>query len=87
MTHPIDLVLSEDGQVLESEFWVTFDEAFMAHCSKIVVLTLPGWQTSSGVTRELEFFRNRGIEAKFMAPHELGILPEKESFAAAFNLA
>src|SRR4051794_32448326 len=55
MTHPIDLILAEDGATLGSEYWVAFDESFMIHCSEIVVLTIPGWERSSGVRREIKF--------------------------------
>jgi len=58
MTHPIDLVLAGDSQTLGSEYWVRFDEAFMEFCSRIVVLKIDGWDSSRGVKREIEWFRN-----------------------------
>src|SRR2546428_10466425 len=30
ITHPIDLVLAREGETLGSDYWVRFDEAFMA---------------------------------------------------------
>lgn len=56
MTHPIDLILAAEGQTLGSDYWVRFDEAFLEVCSKIVILKLDGWDRSSGVRREMEWF-------------------------------
>jgi hypothetical protein len=84
MTHPIDRVLAYDGQTLGSDFWVAFDEAFMAACSSIYVLRLPGWDESSGVKRELAFFAERGILPQFLDPADIGIDHHDERFKAAF---
>jgi Domain of unknown function (DUF1937) len=56
MTHPIDLVMAGDKETMGSDFWVEFDQAFMRACSSLVILTLPGWQESNGIKREMEFF-------------------------------
>ncbi|HYN45830.1 MAG TPA: DUF1937 family protein, partial [Allosphingosinicella sp.] len=82
MTHPIDLRMKNQQ---ESSFWVTFDEAFMEHCRRLIVLTLPGWEQSSGLKREIAFFRERGIEPEERSPDEFGIGKEKAEFAAAFD--
>jgi uncharacterized protein DUF1937 len=60
MTHPIDLEMAGSENTLGSEFWVAFDEAFMERCDVFALLPLDGWQQSSGVLREIEFFRNAG---------------------------
>lgn len=85
MTHPIDLVLASDGATLGSVFWTTFDTAFMNACASISVLTLPGWQESSGVKFEISHFQNRGIEPCYLEPSEFGILREAMEFSAAFE--
>ena len=82
MTHPIDIRM---GKNPDSAFWVAFDEAFMAHCSRIVVLKLPGWDGSSGVEREIEYFKQKGIAAEWLEPSDFGITKEHEDFAAAFD--
>ena len=66
MTHPIDLVLAAEGETLGSEYWVQFDEAFMAFCSKIIILKLEGWDRSSGVRRETEWFECQGRPVEFL---------------------
>jgi nucleoside 2-deoxyribosyltransferase len=60
MTHPIDKLLAAQHSTLGSDYWVTFDEAFMEFCSEIAVLMLDGWEKSSGVARELSYFRDKG---------------------------
>lgn len=87
MTHPIDLVLASEGETLGSDYWVTFDEMFMNICSEIAVLMLPGWQVSSGVGREIEFFKNRGSTVKFLRPEDYGISGDYPKFRAAFEYA
>jgi hypothetical protein len=67
MTHPIDLVMA-NGHTLGSKFWVDFDEAFMEVCSEMVLLCLSGWERSSGVARELAFFRERNRPISFIEP-------------------
>ena len=51
---------------------------------KLESLKLPGWDESSGVAREIEHFKDRGIEPVFYEPLEFGITPHTEGFAAAF---
>lgn len=86
MTHPIDLVLADDGQTLGSDYWVAFDEKFMAACSEIHVAMLPGWEQSSGVKREVEYFRARGREPTFLKPSDYGVWPQDERFSSAFEV-
>lgn len=60
MTHPIDIILADDGATLGSDYWVAFDKAFMSRCDEIAVLKLDGWEASKGVQFEIEFFRQSG---------------------------
>lgn len=57
MTHPIDIVLAGSENTLGSDFWIKFDEAFMDRCDELVLLEIDGWMESSGVIREIEYFR------------------------------
>lgn len=81
MTHPIDIRMKHDPG---SAFWVDFDEAFMAHCSAISVLRLPGWEQSSGVRREIAHFDGRGIDPVWLDPADFGVASDSPDFAAAF---
>lgn len=66
MTHPIDQVLARSGGTLGSAFWVQFDEAFMECCDRMVILKIAGWEESSGVKRETEWFTSRGRAIEFL---------------------
>lgn len=66
MTHPIDVVLGKGVGTLGSDFWVTFDEAFMDKCSEMVILQIDGWQRSRGIAREIEFFIRQQKPISFM---------------------
>ena len=68
MTHPIDIVLSGHASTMGSDYWVAFDEAFMEFCSELVVLKLDGWEDSSGLAREIDYFRKKGRTVKFIDP-------------------
>ena len=67
MTHPIDVVLAGEAATLGSDFWVSFDEAFMDMCSEIVVLTLEGWERSSGIQREIAYFKAQGKPVRLLS--------------------
>jgi hypothetical protein len=50
-THPI----AEAGELPRGwEFWKGYDEEMISHCSSLYVLTLEGWQESTGVNAEVE---------------------------------
>ncbi|HWE75560.1 MAG TPA: DUF1937 family protein [Stellaceae bacterium] len=68
MTHPLDLVLAENGATLGSDYWVAFDEAFMECCTEIVILRIDGWEQSKGIAREREFFQKKGRLESFIDP-------------------
>ena len=50
------------------DFWMSMDLPILARCTKIVVLTLDGWEKSRGVKRELEYAHEHGIPIEFMEP-------------------
>jgi hypothetical protein len=77
MTHPLDMVLAGDANTLGSDYWVKFDEAFMAVCAEMVVLQIDGWDQSSGIRREMNYFQSRGKPVRF--------LPIKHEEASKFS--
>jgi hypothetical protein len=81
MTHPIAVRMKNDPG---SAFWVSFDEAFMVHCRRLIVLKLPGWDASSGIIREIEFFRYRGVAPEWCEPSKIGITKDDPEFEKAF---
>lgn len=66
MTHPIDQLLAGHSATLGSEYWVNFDEAFMEFCSAIAVVMIEGWDKSTGVAREVKFFKERGRPVHYL---------------------
>jgi hypothetical protein len=66
MTHPLDVVLAGGTNTLGSDYWVQFDEAFMAVCTEMVVLQIEGWEQSRGIQREIDYFQNRGKPVRFL---------------------
>lgn len=71
MTHPIDVVLASEDATLGSDYWVDFDEAFMDFCSEMIILDIDGWQQSSGIRREIAFFRAQGKPISIMSFHSI----------------
>ncbi len=71
MTHPIDLLLAGQQGTLGSHYWVQFDKAFMECCSELRVLNLDGWEKSSGVGREMDFFRTKDRPISYIEPDSL----------------
>ena len=74
MTHPIDLIFIAEGTILDSAYWLKFDEAFMTICDKMIVLTLNGWRESKGIAREMNFFKEQNKTICYVSPEELQIL-------------
>lgn len=67
MTHPIDVVLATEDATLGSDYWVDFDEAFMEFCSEMIILNIDGWNTSSGIKREILYFQSKGKPISVMS--------------------
>lgn len=82
MTHPIDVRMKHDPG---SDYWVDFDEAFMQHCSSMIVLMLPGWDESSGLKREIAYFKARELPIEFIKPEDVGISQSDADFDEAFR--
>jgi hypothetical protein len=48
------------------DFWERYDRTMLEACYKIIVLKLPGWTTSKGVTAELKIARELGLEIEYI---------------------
>lgn len=64
-THPLDVLMVRDDVHLSSDLWCDFDETFMSVCTEMVIVPLEGWDRSSGVRREREYFEKRGLPVRF----------------------
>jgi len=47
------------------------DLPFLDFADKVVVLTLPGWEKSKGIKRELEYAREKGMSVDFKSMEDL----------------
>jgi hypothetical protein len=56
--HSLETKLKEN---LPYEFWIKFGLETLSRCSRLVVLTLPGWEESVGVQMEVEHAWNLKI--------------------------
>ena len=52
-------------------FWMSQDLPFLDFADKVVVLTLPGWEKSKGIKRELEYAREKGMSVDFKSMEDL----------------
>ena len=48
------------------DFWHQFDKAFIDWCDALIVLKLPGWDTSVGVNAEIKIAEEMGKPVEYM---------------------
>ena len=56
MSHPINAALAAKDNNTIGALWGPVDQVFMETMDELIVLDLPGWDASSGIKRELEYF-------------------------------
>ncbi len=57
--------LEEPKLGTDYSFWVQWCELFMTKCDKLVVLCIPGWETSVGVQAEIEYASSLNIPIEY----------------------
>ena len=63
-SHPLyDLGMRGDW-----DFWKRIDVEYLRLSEKIVVLMLPGWLESKGVTAEIKLAKEMGIPVEYLQP-------------------
>jgi hypothetical protein len=78
MSHPINKEFGHLDKAGISRVWAPVDAVFMEAMDELIVVDIDGWKESSGVAREIEFFKERGrrvslwseVEAEFLATAE-----------------
>jgi hypothetical protein len=68
-SHP----LAEDGLPSDWGFWERFDRQLLALCDELVVLTLDGWEESTGVQAEIRIATELGKPVRFLAPEDANV--------------
>ncbi len=64
-THPI---AKEGALPLGWDFWEGYDRVMLAACTRLIVLKLDGWETSTGVTAEIKIAKEMGLPVEYMDP-------------------
>lgn len=62
-SHPLSI---EGGLPGDWKFWEGYDRCILASCKKIMVLKLPGWETSTGVQAEIKIGKELGIPVEYL---------------------
>lgn len=62
-THPIHLAGDLPG---DYEFWRDYDETFIDWCDSVFVMKIPGWDTSKGIKREVEYAEFLGKPVRYI---------------------
>jgi nucleoside 2-deoxyribosyltransferase len=55
----------------EWPFWEKYDKNFLRRCDAIVVLQLPGWDKSVGVTAEIEYAIQLGMPVFYITEEQV----------------
>ncbi len=50
------------------EYWKHLDEIMISKCDELWVLCLEGWEKSVGVTAEVKYAKELGLEIKYILP-------------------
>ena len=62
-THPI----AEAGELPRGwDYWEGYDRRILLTCTKIMVLKLPGWETSTGVQAEIKIGKELNIPIEYI---------------------
>jgi hypothetical protein len=51
-----------------ADFWKFLNDEMLSRASEMWILMLPGWKESKGITYELEYAINAGIEIRYKEP-------------------
>lgn len=64
-SHPVAEVMGE--RATDHAFWMAVDLPILARASKLVILTLPGWEDSKGIAEETNFAKANGIPIEYLS--------------------
>jgi hypothetical protein len=60
MSHPINKEMGDLDKAAIGKLWGPVDAVFMEAMEELIVVDIDGWKESSGVAREIVFFKERG---------------------------
>lgn len=64
-SHPIEKY-GMDGELKSEAFWLEQDYAVLTYVDELWILMLPGWDSSSGVAKEIRFAKELGIPVRYL---------------------
>lgn len=74
LTHNVPLDHLETGSVWAH--WCTFDTLMLSRCDKLILLKMPGWESSSGVQAEIAYAKQHGIPIEEIDPPQEKLVDE-----------
>jgi hypothetical protein len=81
ITHSHPVAELDAGPYFDWAFWKYQDFELIRRCDEFWILRIPGWRESTGVTDELEFATNLGMNIEYVytchLPKDLQTLAEK----------
>jgi len=84
ITHSHEMVRECERMPNDWDFWETIDRDYLRVSHQILVVDLPGWEQSVGVTAEREYADLQGIPTTLLDPTEY-IDDDDDRFYPAFN--
>lgn len=70
MSHPINAHFADLDKLAIGKLWAPIDAVFMDAMTEIIVIDAPGWKESSGVAREIKFFKSKGLRTSLWSEVE-----------------
>lgn len=64
------------------EYWLKLDEEFIKASKKLLIITLPGWQESTGVSEEIKLAKKYSIPIDYIDPEPYLINAERKLYYA-----
>ena len=65
----------------DATYWNEYNRAMLSRANRLLVLTLKGWQGSSGIKAEIEWANMEGLKINYLNPinHHIWARPAKRS--------
>lgn len=59
------------GMGRDYSFWMNYSRNLLKRCDRMIVLTVPGWDKSVGVSDEIEYAKQRNIPIEYVSVEDL----------------
>lgn len=66
LTH--NLPLAELGIKCSWDVWRDYDKEMLSRCDRVIVLKIPGWEVSTGVSDEIAYAKELGYDIEYIDP-------------------